>query len=750
MGHLINPIAYRLGHTRSWEDNWFIKNVYYPEFLHSMLKIRHFIYYFWTTREMEKKGILLSHFYINKFVKNLLIKIFIYNIDMEKNIYALFARGVGIFSDSFHYRLKKKKKKKEPYSYDRYKPDLFFFLFLFFSYFTRSEVKLRKYKRKGFFYKSKKNRAQIVLQGKKRIVEFDTYNEQFNMYWNSVYLDNLKNNNLKSFINIPKISEKNKKFLNIYSYEKKIKLLKEKKINMGFLDFMIYLFFKINMLEKEEDDKLRYVKRRRSLEMVLNYPRKIERWIMLLKNYVKIKIKLNKNKKRSIRNFIFFLTFIINIVYKVRERSSRVRFKLQDLNLKLMKVFVFSKIFTKFAKFYGDFLRHILFILTKINKFNFKFCIISNNSVNARFLTRYIGLKLRKKFPLFFVINPLKKELRKLSGKKKDKKIFLWANYSLYKIKLKQISLDYKETFRSTLLYLNNKYLEVFMKYFKSNLTLVTSDLFVYLLLLKKRHKYPKYIKSWKEKFVLYFSTFIWKKKKKVLSINKQWIMFIYQLFKYKKNNLYLLNKLNLLSIFYTYIKNKLLINLFFGMKKYDVDTLGVVLFSLKNSNDSFFFFNSDLLNLTVYSFFFNSNLLNLNSLLKINSNNFTMTNYLFQTYMYYLYSFYTFSRLIDFLNINKRKIYLKTRQLHRPSSFILGFKMSFKGRFTRKQRASSIWFHQGLVPLNTIKGHVDYSFFMIPLKNSAVSIKLWLYKSTNQMFWDQKYINKRMEKIIR
>jgi len=115
----------------------------------------------------------------------------------------------------------------------------------------------------------------------------------------------------------------------------------------------------------------------------------------------------------------------MNIIYKVRNRSSRVRFKLQDLNLKLMKVFVFSKIFTKFAKFYGDFLRHILSILTKINKFNFKFCIISNNSVNARFLTRYIGLKLRKKFPLFFVINPLKKELRKLSGKKKDKKIFL-------------------------------------------------------------------------------------------------------------------------------------------------------------------------------------------------------------------------------------------------------------------------------------------------------------------------------------
>jgi hypothetical protein len=32
MGHLINPIAFRLGHGRSWEDIWFIKNIYYSDF----------------------------------------------------------------------------------------------------------------------------------------------------------------------------------------------------------------------------------------------------------------------------------------------------------------------------------------------------------------------------------------------------------------------------------------------------------------------------------------------------------------------------------------------------------------------------------------------------------------------------------------------------------------------------------------------------------------------------------------------
>jgi len=71
---------------------------------------------------------------------------------------------------------------------------------------------------------------------------------------------------------------------------------------------------------------------------------------------------------------------------------------------------------------------------------------------------------------------------------------------------------------------------------------------------------------------------------------------------------------------------------------------------------------------------------------------------------------------------------------------------MSFKGRFTRKQRASSIWFHQGVVPLNTVKGHIDFAFFTIPLKNSSVSIKLWLYKNTGKMLWHNKFIDKNKE----
>ena len=79
-------------------------------------------------------------------------------------------------------------------------------------------------------------------------------------------------------------------------------------------------------------------------------------------------------------------------------------------------------------------------------------------------------------------------------------------------------------------------------------------------------------------------------------------------------------------------------------------------------------------------------------------------------------------------------------KNAYKISSFIMGFKMSFKGRFSRKQRASSIWFHQGYVPLNTVKAIIDYAFFTIPLKNSAISVKLWLYKNTEITHWHYKF----------
>lgn len=61
--------------------------------------------------------------------------------------------------------------------------------------------------------------------------------------------------------------------------------------------------------------------------------------------------------------------------------------------------------------------------------------------------------------------------------------------------------------------------------------------------------------------------------------------------------------------------------------------------------------------------------------------------------------------------------------------SFLYGFKFHFVGRFTRKQQSASMWFRQGFLPSSSMKAEVDYGIFTIPLKFSACTVKVWLYK---------------------
>lgn len=60
------------------------------------------------------------------------------------------------------------------------------------------------------------------------------------------------------------------------------------------------------------------------------------------------------------------------------------------------------------------------------------------------------------------------------------------------------------------------------------------------------------------------------------------------------------------------------------------------------------------------------------------------------------------------------------------------GFKIQLKGRFSRKQIASNLTFVEGSVPLNTLSSNIDYAFATIPLKNSAISVKVWLHTQGN------------------
>jgi len=206
---------------------------------------------------------------------------------------------------------------------------------------------------------------------------------------------------------------------------------------------------------------------------------------------VKIEIGKIDKRKRSIKNFIFFLIFLMNVIRKVIKSSSRIKFRLRELNLKLIRLFIFNKVFTKFAFFYGKYLGHIFSLFINIKNFFFKFCFITNNSVNAKFLTRYMGLKLKRKFPLFFVVNPLKKEFRKLSNKKREKKYNILLNYFSSKFSLNNMLFDYKKSFKYTLIYLLKNYLELSYFYYRDFKNLITMDIYSYFLMLKNKNKYP-------------------------------------------------------------------------------------------------------------------------------------------------------------------------------------------------------------------------------------------------------------------
>ena len=265
--------------------------------------------------------------------------------------------------------------------------------------------------------------------------------------------------------------------------------------------------------------------------MILNYTSKFKQWISLLKKYVNINVKLNVKKRKSIKSFIFFLTFIINYISNFGKKSRRPILKLKDVNLRLIRLFFFNKVLTNFSLFYSKFLKNIFFILTNFNKFFFKFCHITNNSVNAKFLARYIGLKLKRKFPLFTVINPLKKELRKLSNKQKDSKNHLFLELYNWKTKLKKKNYDYKNYYKNILFFLYNKYIEVSFFFYKDYFTFITCDFFIYFTILKKKFNYKnEFMQLWKGKFLNYLNQKKWRKKK----LNLKWIFFLLELLKKK------------------------------------------------------------------------------------------------------------------------------------------------------------------------------------------------------------------------
>jgi hypothetical protein len=122
-----------------------------------------------------------------------------------------------------------------------------------------------------------------------------------------------------------------------------------------------------------------------------------------------------------------------------------------------------------------------------------------------------------------------------------------------------------------------------------------------------------------------------------------------------------------------------------------------------------------------------------INLFLKIERNKKKKINNLQISFSALLNKYYiNYTMLKTLLSIYQKLNIRNERDAYRPKykSFLMGYKFVFRGRFSRKQRASKATLLIGKVPLNTLKLKVDYVFMTVPIKNSAMSFKLYLYRN--------------------
>jgi ribosomal protein S3 len=160
-----------------------------------------------------------------------------------------------------------------------------------------------------------------------------------------------------------------------------------------------------------------------------------------------------------------------------------------------------------------------------------------------------------------------------------------------------------------------------------------------------------------------------------------------------------------------------------------------------KSFNDFFlpFFstFNFSIFFFKTFDYLFSNGsvILDLEKVMHVNFNELLICNLHYNRFLRFKLWTNVMQHVLQLNNINNRKIRQNFFRNHYPSS-IMGYKLHCCGRFSRKQIASSLWFNFGNVPLNTISAKIDYGFNTIPLHNSLVSIKVWIYKSRLSSTW--------------
>lgn len=362
---------------------------------------------------------------------------------------------------------------------------------------------------------------------------------------------------------------------------------------------------------------------------------------------------------------------------------------------------------------------------------------ITSYAVTAKFLSRYIARKLHQNYRIGELLYPIKSELNTVMGT-----ITVPLTRFLYNITNSQHRLDNLWSFRSNVFkYLISFLVNLYNKFF-TNFNKITNSWFSFDMILTynfllKNINLSKIFFGLNRKIIkiIIFSRFIFNFNIKpffnnILFLHKQNIL---NKIKNRYNNSLIKNKklLYLFNLCFCYIYNRQILVYIYenGSKEFNIYLKSYFkpysLFRFEHNYDFHgyieFIFNNLYINLNNLIFWKNNFILNFKYLLHSNK-------YL-NRFLKYNYWTYNMNWLFGHLHINK----LKVRLGRKPTpKYLLGFKFHCLGRFTRRQRAISRWIYAHRLPLNTLSAFIDYGFYTIPLRNSAIAVKVWLYKHKN------------------
>lgn len=166
MGHLINPIGFRVGWFSGWCDSWFSDFVYYPEFLHDLFRVRLFLNFFFSLTAFEKSSLTFSHFEFYHKYAFLALRVFYYDGALMEGMFAFQTDFRNSFLRRRFIRFKKKNLRFLGSRNGR------FFLFLFYSFFRFSNFFKVKFLKRQQFRAKGPAKFRIFERRERRLVRF--------------------------------------------------------------------------------------------------------------------------------------------------------------------------------------------------------------------------------------------------------------------------------------------------------------------------------------------------------------------------------------------------------------------------------------------------------------------------------------------------------------------------------------------------------------------------------------------------